>query len=234
MNLRTGLETENDGRAIAWALEYPGCYAYGPDGAEALASLPEAYAAYAAWVKTHGSPDLAPDQPVEVAVEEIFRCYTVNEGFELAAEGYGVESFFLYEWKPLTAVEVEGAARLLAWSRTDLLAAAAGLDEAALNAPIPGERWPLGGILRHVGGAEWWYLDRLGLAFPQAELSKETFARLEQVRRRFEEILPDLAGRAQVVGLEGELWSPRKLIRRALWHERDHTGHILKLRNPPV
>ncbi len=33
----------------------------------------------------------------------------------------------------------------------------------------------------------------------------------------------------QVAGLDGELWSPRKVLRRTLWHERDHTGHIRKL-----
>ena len=33
----------------------------------------------------------------------------------------------------------------------------------------------------------------------------------------------------KVVGLEGELWSPRKMLRRAAWHERDHTEHIRKL-----
>jgi hypothetical protein len=32
-----------------------------------------------------------------------------------------------------------------------------------------------------------------------------------------------------VVGLEGEFWSPRKLLRRAVWHERDHSQHIRQL-----
>jgi hypothetical protein len=31
---------------------------------------------------------------------------------------------------------------------------------------------------------------------------------------------------------KGELWSPRKLLRRAIWHERDHTEHILKINEP--
>jgi hypothetical protein len=26
-----------------------------------------------------------------------------------------------------------------------------------------------------------------------------------------------------------EFWSPRKLLRRAVWHERDHTTHIRRL-----
>jgi hypothetical protein len=31
------------------------------------------------------------------------------------------------------------------------------------------------------------------------------------------------------MGTDGEFWSPRKLLRRAVWHERDHTEHIRKL-----
>lgn len=31
------------------------------------------------------------------------------------------------------------------------------------------------------------------------------------------------------VGIDGEFWSPRKMLRRAVWHERDHTFHIDKL-----
>jgi hypothetical protein len=33
----------------------------------------------------------------------------------------------------------------------------------------------------------------------------------------------------QVTGVDGELWSPRKVLRRALWHERDHTDHLRKV-----
>jgi len=29
--------------------------------------------------------------------------------------------------------------------------------------------------------------------------------------------------------MEGEIWSPRKALRRAVWHERDHTEHIRKI-----
>jgi hypothetical protein len=49
------------------------------------------------------------------------------------------------------------------------------------------------------------------------------------VRTRLAEALPNLEGMSKVVGKDGEFWSPRKVVRRALWHERDHTFHILKL-----
>ena len=53
--------------------------------------------------------------------------------------------------------------------------------------------------------------------------------RLETTRAHFNTLLPKLEGVHKVVGWEGELWSPRKMLRRTLWHERDHTEHIRKL-----
>ena len=93
----------------------------------------------------------------------------------------------------------------------------------------PGERWSIAGILRHVGGAEWWYLDRLGLATPREDVPSEPFDRLDKVRTSLLETLLSLIGSQQVVGKDGEFWSPRKLLRRAAWHERDHILHIQKL-----
>jgi hypothetical protein len=49
------------------------------------------------------------------------------------------------------------------------------------------------------------------------------------VRQRLEQALPEMAGVEKVFGLDGEFWSPRKLLRRALWHEIDHIGHIAHL-----
>ena len=61
------------------------------------------------------------------------------------------------------------------------------------------------------------------------EVPKEPLARLEKVHARMLAVLPGLEGKHQVVGVDGEFWSPRKLLCRALWHERDHFQHIQKL-----
>ena len=36
MRISIGLELDNEGRALAWALDFPGCFAYGPQGPEAV------------------------------------------------------------------------------------------------------------------------------------------------------------------------------------------------------
>ena len=83
---------------------------------------------------------------------------------------------------------------MLTWSRDDLLKSVQGLTLEKLEATYPGERWSINGILGHVGGAEWWYLERLGLAFPREQLPEEPIARLEKVRKQLNSALFDWMG----------------------------------------
>jgi hypothetical protein len=70
MIFRIGIENNNDDRTIAWALEHPGCFAYGRDREEAQKNSLPAARAYAGWVAQHGESWL--DDEVEVVVEETF------------------------------------------------------------------------------------------------------------------------------------------------------------------
>ena len=229
MLIRTGVENNMDGHSLAWALGHPGCFANGADGEAALAALPAAWRAYTAWISAHTAQSWLPDEPAEVRLEDTWEGYTIDEQFERAEDGYDVDAWFLHDWKPLTQPEIEHGLLILSWSRADLLATVSGLSREKLEQTYPGERWSIAGILKHIGGADWWYLDRLGLAFPRAEVPDDPFQRMEKVRSHLHQVLPALAGSTQVVGNYGELWSPRKLLRRAAWHELDHLAHIRKL-----
>jgi uncharacterized damage-inducible protein DinB len=232
MLFNVGIENHNEGsRSIAWALEHPGCYAYGKDADAALAAFPAALRAYSNWISQRELSWLH-IQNVEVSVNGVWNNYSINDKFERlepSENGTAVEAWFQFDWKPLTDEEIERALKLLAWSRADLLKTIEGLPAEKLDKTYPGERWSINGILRHMGGAEWWYMDRLGRAFSQAELPKTPMERLEKTRQAFLELLPTLKGVKQVTGVDGEFWSPRKVLRRTLWHERDHTEHIHKL-----
>lgn len=234
MIFRIGIENNNDDRSIAWALDHPGCFAYGRDSKEAQMNFPQAAREYAAWIASHGDSWL--DDEVKSVVEETFEAYFIDPSFERAEPGrdtYMVESFFLHDWKPLVPHEIERALKLLAWSREDLLGLIQGLGPEKLRRTYPGERWDINGILKHIGGAEWWYQERIGYPFPEREdeVPSDPFERLAVVREHLTSLLPRLDGVNKVVGLDGEIWSPRKVLRRALWHERDHTEHIRKLLN---
>jgi hypothetical protein len=233
MIFQVGIENNNDGRSIAWALEHPGCFAYGANADEAVLNLESALIKYAGWILRHEAQTWLrlPDAKIEFVINGIWDVYTINDGLDKTtdADGYSVESFFPHDWKPLTALEIKHGLAMLTWSREDLLNSVEGLSPAKLAATYPGERWSINGILGHVGGAEWWYLDRLGLAFPREQVPDEPLARLEIVRKQLVSALCKLEGVQKVIGVSGEFWSPRKVLRRALWHERDHSEHIRKL-----
>ena len=223
MHIRIGLENGDENRSVAWALDFPGCFAYGADSSEALVRVVPAYLAYRSWIRHHGGlPGLPEDRELDLKLVESWNVYWIDEDFEKGpGKPYAVNAWFHEDWKPLTRAEGRRAAALLKWAREDLLAALAGLTAAELDAERPGERWSIRGIARHVANAEWWYLERLGLAgVERAALPEDVLERLAAVRARLLHVLPDLEGLDLVVGRNGEFWSPRKLIRRALWHEQ--------------
>jgi hypothetical protein len=223
------MENGMEGRACAWVLGHPGCFSYGADCASALVTVPAAIQDYIGWIQAHGQSWLS-SEPFEISLVETWDVYDVNDAYERVEQGnITVNAWFQHDWKPLTAEDVERGLLLLKWSRSDLLQVIENLDQARLDLILPGERWSTAGILKHVGGAEWWYLDQLGLAVARESVPDGPFERLDFVRSRLVEVLPELADSSQVVGKYGEIWSPRKLLRRAAWHERDHTEHIRKL-----
>ena len=225
-----GLENGVEGRSLAWVLGHPGCFAYGADDDAALAKVPETIRAYGEWITEHSGERRLPEGPIEFEVADLWQVYHINRAFDVVEEGYSVESWFRHDWKPLTANDVERGLKLLEWSRADLLAAVERLSDADLDTHLSGQRWSIRGVLGHVAGADWWYLDRLGRAFPRALVPQDAFERLRVVRAHVRGVLLDLVGVRQVVGVDGEFWSPRKVLRRAAWHERDHTAHIWELR----
>jgi hypothetical protein len=233
MIFRAGIENNHEGRSIAWALEHPGCFAYGSNGPGATHNLEGALNAYAAWVYRHDPKTWLSfsESEIEVEVNGTWDVYYINDELDKSteADGFSVNAFFPYDWKPLTGLEIERAVKLLDWSRLDLLKVVEGLNPQKLDATYPAERWSIKGILGHVGGAEWWYLQRLDLAFPREQLPEDPFERIKKVRKQLNLVLPKLEGVKRVVGVDGEIWSPRKILRRTLWHERDHTEHIKKL-----
>jgi hypothetical protein len=233
MIFQIGIENNNEGyRSIAWALEHPGCYSYGSNTETALTALPVAISDYAAWIGLHEPSWVLVDQ-VELHVADTWTDYYIDENFDRlpGTDYYLVDAWFQYDWKPLTGIDIERGDKLLAWSRADLLGVVQGLSATKLDQAYPGERWTINGILKHVSNAERWYLDRIDYPFNpnKNDLLENPFMRLEIIRKHFLDVLPRLDGLQKTIGVDGEFWSPRKVLRRVLWHERDHTEHIRKL-----
>ncbi|RPI31494.1 MAG: DinB family protein [Chloroflexota bacterium] len=228
-----GIESGDENRSVAWVLGHPGCFAYGAGPAEALAAVGPAVRDYVRWVESNSGQPWNEAQEIQICQVDQWQCPVINEAFEIVPPGteesYTVNAWFLDDWKPLTAEDVERGLKILAWSRQELLEITGSLDAGILAHRYTGERWSISGIIKHIGGAEWWYTDRLGLAFPREQVPDDPFERLEKVRGFMNELLPTLVGSRLVTGKSGEFWSPRKMLRRAAWHERDHAAHIRKL-----
>lgn len=231
MRINVGVEKYPGGRSIAWALDYPGCFANGSSDSEAIIRLPDALLRYKDWINSHVTDSWMKDLgDFSVHLADTFEVYSIDAQYELTASGYEVNAWFRHDWKPFTDEDIHRGLLTLQWSRIDLLELTAGLSPEQLNQKFEGERWSILGVLNHVANAEHWYLDRLSLAHTERKnLPSDVYERLLVVREQLNRVLPTLAGSTMVVGVDGEFWSPRKVLRRAAWHEIDHIEHIFKL-----
>jgi hypothetical protein len=231
VQIRVAVENGNNGRSLAWALDYPGCFVYAPDESTAILSLPLSFIRYAKWISSHTSNSWVKTGSLDIRLVEVWQCYFISDTYQIREDGIEVDAWFRDDWRPLSKLEVARSKLLLDWSREDLIKATESLTEKQMQIYAPGtESWTIRRILQHIANAEWWYLDRLGLApWKKTDLPEEPFSRLEFVRSRVLEVLEDLPGMDKVVGVQGEFWSPRKMLRRLLYHERDHQDHLQQI-----
>jgi len=61
---------------------------------------------------------------------------------------------------------------------------------------------------------------------PDGEPPDDPLERFAWIRSFTLRSLPTLAGRDILADCGGEAWTPRKALRRTIWHERDHTRQI--------
>ena len=232
MHIRIGLENNIEGRTLAWALDYPGCFAYGLDEAEALIRLPRALLAYEVWIKDHTDDPWIDFDDLDLRVVERTDTFRIGEDYRLAPEGQGYEinAWFIDDWRPLTEVEIEQGLMIFHWQREELLAGLTTLDRVILEKERPGQRWNIWGIVKHIANAELWYLSRLGLTeLNYKQLDPDPKQRLAQTAALIDKIFPTFVNIVNVTGIEGEFWAYRKILRRTLWHQRDHIEHIKQL-----
>ncbi len=232
MIIRIGIENNIENRTLAWALDYPGCFAYGQDEPEALVRLPVALIQFEAWTKDHTSESWIDFQDFDLRVVERFSTFRLGEDYQPAPPGVGYEinAWFIDDWRPLSAEEIRQALTIFHWQREELLAGLSTLDPQVLIRQTPGQRWDILGIARHIANAELWYLSRLGLTdLTHRDLSPDHETRLTQTAALIDENFTTFMDKVVVEGKEGEIWSYRKIIRRTLWHQRDHIEHIKEL-----
>jgi hypothetical protein len=226
------LEKNIEGRDLAWALDYPGCFAYGEDEAEALIRLPRELLKYEVWIKDHTSNPWIDLRDMDMYVAERYETFRLGEDYKPAPpdEGYEINAWFIDDWRPLSEDEIEKDLKIFQWQRDELLAGLTTLDPELLKKDFPGQRWNILGIAKHVANAELWYLSRLSLTtLIRQDLLPDPLDRLNQTAVLINDNFPKFSGKVKVIGIDGEFWSYRKIVRRTLWHQRDHIEHIKQL-----
>lgn len=230
MQVQIGIENNNEGRSVAWSLEHFGCYALGPDGQSAIIAMAKAIPEYIAWMEEHTDTPWFNPAEIDIRLVDVYDDYFIDNQYNPVREGGKlIKAFFKTDWKPLTQMDVEHILQIISWNRQELVEVISGLDDTTLDKTLEEGEWPIRRIIAHIGRSEWWLLDRLDRTHPEDQLSGDAFERLLVERGNLVTILPDLIDLNQVVGKDGEIWSPRKVLRRVCWHERDHIQHIKRL-----
>jgi predicted RNase H-like HicB family nuclease/uncharacterized damage-inducible protein DinB len=226
------LEIGTAGECMAHVLDLLGCFVRANSREEALAALPDAIRAYHAWLCQHGENVPVPTEPISLQVVE------TSTGFVPFWRGSRA-ALFAPDRVPVSRDEMEIHFRRAAYSRADLLVLVRGLADEILDWKANQESMSIREILHHLGNAEEWYVSRLvtpetlppewehdkGLAiFEFLEMERRTA--LDRLRRLTDRELADVFYPTYRTNHPDEPWTARKVLRRFLEHEREHTTHV--------
>lgn len=223
MRYRVAVEDIELGHWVAWVLDLPGCYGDGPTDEAAIAAAPDAIASYYQWLHRHDPALPEALEPIAVEVAERFTAHPATD-----QPDYLVNAFFDHDRRVLSYWDVAVAARLLEWAVADL-------DDVLTCVPpelLKGagtRRSDVAAIVMHIATAENWYFGMMGLDLDRQNAPAAPRLWLAAVQANTRTQLPRLIGDERVVTFSGETWTARKVLRRTLWHTRDHTRHIARL-----
>jgi predicted RNase H-like HicB family nuclease len=215
-----GLEEGADGALLAHALDLPGCAASGATPEGAVAALQPVLFAWMGLLARSGEP--VPPRDAELQL-------VVQEWIGTAARVQSGETLVLFEADaaPLDAAEAERLLLRLGGLRGRLLAPLRRRPAALLEVETAGGM-TVGTVLEELARAQWRMLAGLG-ASPMAAVPDGTLARLDTAMALVVDRIVSLgdAARARLVELDGEEWTPRKVLRRLLWLEWTLGGAVL-------
>jgi len=219
------LQVKRTGRTQAHVPAWPGCNWLADSPEAAMDQAVEAIAWHLAWLRKYGKPAPSPNEVISPRLEQQ-HASTAREG--------NLIGFFESERQSVALQEIPAFLDLMACSRMELLELTQNLPETTISRQPAPDSWAIQEVLRHVAAAERWYLTRIldPAAIPQFKPNRSVWSRLEAVRTLAVERLAGLSEieRSQVIAdPSGELWSARKVFRRYLEHEREHTHHILEI-----
>jgi predicted RNase H-like HicB family nuclease len=220
------LEVGPDG-ASAFVPDCPGCWVFGQTQERALVKVRAAIAEWFEWLKKHGEEASAQSKGLEVEVAEMLR---VNYNPVKAGKP---EPLFWSEVRSITKRDIARTLRLMQYSREDLLEIASNLSDECLDWLPPNEPRTIRNCLRHIAYVEPWYVTRLNIDL-LCKYPRNVFTMLGLTRKAVVDCLKTLP-REKMRGIfqpardtspTCNLWTPRKVLRRLVDHERLHIKYI--------
>jgi len=211
-----GVEQGADGHCWAFALDGAGCTGAGASMEEAVEAFQRQYMEWLRFLQRVGEPVPPASAELEIAVDE----WLVTDAHVSAGE---TTALFKAEYRPLEDAEIQRGVRLLGDLRGRVLARIRQVPrreaDAALDAPVEGGM-RVRDVLEELARAQWYTLSRLG-ATPMAGTPEATLGRLDAAMALVVQHLGHLdpARRDLWLELDGEEWTPRKVLRRLLWLE---------------
>jgi predicted RNase H-like HicB family nuclease len=212
MNSRisVALEEGPDRATLAHALSLPGCVALGRSPERALDALATTVNDWLGFLEGIGEPVPDRDAELELAVDEWVRT-------DVSVAGGESDAAFEADFEELSDEEVQRLVLRLGELRSRLLVLLRELPREGMDRIAAGE-FSVRQALDELGRGTWWTLSRLG-ASPPAELPDDTMGRLDTAMALAVHSFANLAPAGPALELEGELWTPRKVLRRLLWLE---------------
>lgn len=208
VNIECDDETLKEGGYLAHIPAIPGCVGRGLTKKEAVARCEETLRSYLALL-IHAGVNGVPRETDKIDLE-VREC---------------AGSTFQSDYNPLMPNETEQLVQWMEVSRDELSETVAKLPDGALDWKPNPNIYSIREILNHIANADWWYVQRLK-AWPS-----DILERLTATRGLLTTSLRGLtdADRGRVTVHYGEEWTPRKVARRALEHEREHLMQIREL-----
>jgi len=202
--IETKSDSPTDPRPVAHVPSLPGATARGATIAEAKENVRQSVAEYLRLLRGVGEPVARVSEGVEFEFEEV--------------DG----TTFPTDFDPLHPNELEALLRWMAVSRQELVDLVRDLPEDALMWQPNTDSRSIRDILFHLAESDVWYTDRLkqGPEAPMFRLAAARSVALERLRAALN------GDAATVTTHEGEEWTPRKIVRRMLEHEREHIQQI--------
>lgn len=221
LRIPVGLEEGPSGFTHVHSLTIPGCSATGSDTEDALRAFERVLPEWLDLLASLGEPIPAPSEEIEITVDE----WIATEAAVSAGES---DVLFRADLAPLTDADIRGGLALLGELRGRLLSRirrASNQDLARGTGDGPDAR----AVLDELARAQWWVLTRLG-ASPLALVPERVVARLDTAMALIVERLTNLPAdaRDRAIELEGETWTPRKVLRRLLWIEWSLGGAAIR------